>query len=433
MNTKTLDLDQLRQQWTAQGRELDARLQLDVDAVRRRLGAGTATALQRQKQRRVLALITGGGLLAALLVFMASHAADLPYLLLALPLALLTLFAGSVDAREWFTLRQIDFAQPLASLRTQYDELRTRRLQLARLIAQLSVLLWLPMILVAVKGLAGVDLLRRLPSSVILVNLSLGLIAIPLLDAILRWAVRRWPQSAALRRFGDEVAGSDWQRSSAQLDRQREFEHQLASAPARAVRRAAAAALPAAIEALRRAACRRCDLGIAAICVLILCSGGFNAQHGGSAAALIPGIALHLLGIGWLIAAIQQRDALAAPQASAIGSWRARLARVLHRREVLLQSYIVAAPLLSLALLQVLGLALAATDLWQLLGLAIWLGLGVLALIASTLLYRRWQRSPPHFAARLVEALSLGSLSRAWAVISASSTAGEAEAQREAA
>lgn len=433
MNTKTLDLDQLRQQWTAQGRELDARLQLDVEAVRRRLGAGTATALQRQKQRRVLALLTGGGLLAALLAFMANHMTDLPYLLLALPLALLTLFAGSVDAREWLALRQIDFAQPLARLRTHYDELRARRLQLARLIAQLSLLLWLPMILVAVKGLAGVDLLRRLPPSVILVNLSLGLIAIPLLGAVLRWAVRRWPQSAALRRFGDEVAGSDWQQASAQLDRQREFEHELASAPAQAIRRAAAMPLSAAVQDLRSAACRRCDLGIAVICVLILCSGVFNAQHGGNAAALIPGIALHLLGIGWLIAAIQQRDALAAPHAAAVTPWRERLARVLHRREVLLQSYIVAAPLLSLALLQVLGLALAATDLWQLLGLAIWLGLGVLALIASTLLYRRWQRSPRHFAARLVEALSLASLARAQAVISASSTAAEDEAQREAA
>ena len=42
MNTRTLDLDQLRQQWTAQGRELDAHLQLDVNAVRRRLAAGGA-------------------------------------------------------------------------------------------------------------------------------------------------------------------------------------------------------------------------------------------------------------------------------------------------------------------------------------------------------------------------------------------------------
>ncbi|MCQ4166142.1 hypothetical protein [Tahibacter harae] len=433
MNTRTLDLDQLRQQWTAQGRELDAHLQLDVNAVRRRLAAGTATALQRQKLRRGLALLAGAGLLAALLAFMTAHTGDPPYLLLALPLALLTLFAGSVDAREWLVLRQIDFAQPLARLRTQYDELRARRLQLARLIAQLSVLLWLPMILVAVKGLAGVDLLRRLPPSVILVNLSLGLIAIPLLGAVTRWAASRWPQSTALRRFGDSVAGGDWQHTSAQLDRQLDFEHDLASAPLHAVRRAAAAPLPAAVEALRRSACRRSDLGIAAICVLILGGGVFNAQHGSSASALIPGIVLHLLAVGWLIAAIQQRDALAAPDAGDASSWRERLGRALHRREVLLQSYVVALPLLSLALLQVLGLALAAADLWQLLGLATWLGLGVPALIASVLLYRHWRRAAPHFAARLVEALSLGSLHRAKAVIRASSAADDDAAQREAA
>lgn len=114
-----------------------------------------------------------------------------------------------------------------------------------------------------------------------------------------------------------------------------------------------------------------------------------------------------------------QRDALAASATSAPAAWRARLAGATRLRTVLLQSYVVAAPLLSLMLLQTLGLGVAGIDLWQTLGLAIWLGLGLIALIATALLWRRRRRAPIGFAARLVDALSLGSLSYAQRAIEA--------------
>ena len=129
--------------------------------LRRRLGANTVTALQRQKNSRLRALTLDAVVLVLALVFMARNLADLPYLLLALPFALFAIAAGSVDLREWQTLGRVDFAQPLAALRAHYDVLRQRRLQLALAIAQVSTLLWLPMLMVLVQGLAGIDLLGR--------------------------------------------------------------------------------------------------------------------------------------------------------------------------------------------------------------------------------------------------------------------------------
>lgn len=430
----TLDLDRLKQRWSEQSRAVDAQLALDVDAVRRRLTAQTATALTRQRSRRLYALLFGGAAFIATLAFMRANITDTAYLLLALPFALLLLTVGAVDLREWRSLGRVDFARPLTELRAEYDRLRTRRLQIVRAIAQLSVLLWLPLILVLVKGLAGVDLLRRLPFSVTAANVALGVVLVPCIALIVRWFARRRPDSAALRRFADEAAGRDWQRASDHLDRQLDFERAVVEDTAeQALRRAAAPSLPPQAERLRLAARRRIDVGLVLISALILLSGGFNLLHGGEASALVPGVLQHLFAIGWLITAIVQRDALAAPAASAPAAWRARLAGATRLRRVLLQSYVVAAPLLSLMLLQTLGLGVAGIDLWQSLGLAIWLGLGLIALIAMALLWRRRQRTPIGFAARLVDALSLGSLSLAQRTLQAAAATGDDEELRDAA
>jgi hypothetical protein len=430
----TLDLDRLKQRWSAQSRDIDAQLELDVDAVRRRLTAQTATALARQRNRRLRALCIGGGVFAAFVAFMAAHVADLPYLLFALPFALVALAQGIVDWREWQTLRRLDFGSTLTQLRAEYDVLRARRLQMALVIAQLSVLLWLPLVFIVVKTVSGVDLLDRLPFSVTAVNVGLGVVLVPLIAGILRGIAQLRPDSAALRRFADEAAGTDWLRTRDHLDRQLDFERELADDDGRAaVRRHAAAAFAPALEQARIAARRRVDLGIALITAALLLSGTFNALHGGDAAALVPGVFQHLIAVGWLIGAILQFDALARPRDDAPGTWRARLQRAIRLRTVLLQSYVVASPLIALALLQTLGLAAAGIDLWQTLGMAVWLGLGLVALFAMALLHRRWRRERGAFAARFVDALSLGSLSRAQRAIEIAAATADEDDRRDAA
>lgn len=424
----TLDLDALKSRWTAQSRELDQQLTLDVDAVRRRLGANTATALERQKRSRLQALVLDAAVFVLAVIFMAKHVTDLPYLLLALPFALFALVAGSIDLREWQALGRVDFAQPLATLRTQYDMLRRHRLQLALAIAQVSTLLWLPLVMVLVQGFFGIDLLRRLHFSMIAVNVGIGLVQIPFLTLIVRWIARRWPDSAALRRFADEVAGRDWQRTSDHLEHQLDFEREVKDGHAEQVLRRSQPALPPAIEALRVAARRRIDQGIVVIVALLLLTGIFNSKHGGDAHALIPGVLLHLCAVGWLIAAILQHDALAGPKADGLVPWRSKLQTAVRTRRALLQSYVAASPLLALALLQVLGLALAATDLWQSLGLALWLGLGLVAGFASALLLRQWRRQPQHFVARLVAVLSLGGQSATQGVLDAAAAMQDTDA-----
>jgi hypothetical protein len=360
----------------------------------------------------VRALAIGGAVFAALVAFMLDQRSDLTYLLLALPFALLVLAQGSVDFREWQTLQRLDLGMPLTQVRAEYDVLRARRLAMARAIAQLSVLLWLPLTVIVVKALAGVDLLSRLHFSVTAVNVGLGVALVPLFSLVVRGLVRRYPDSAALRRFGDESAGMDWLRTRDHLDRQLDFEHDLADDRRNAVHQRTSTAFPPELERARIAARRRASVGIVVISLVILASGVFNAQHGGDAAALIPGIFQHLLAIGWLIAAILQFEALARPGDGAPGPWRERVQRAMQRRGVLLQSYVVASPLLVVTLLQTLVLTFAHVNLWQTLSLSIWLGFGATAMFAMALLFRQWRRRREGFAMRLVDALSLGAQTR---------------------
>jgi hypothetical protein len=407
----TLDLDQLRDSWGAQSRAVDARLELDLHAVRRTLAARTRRALGRHERGLLLQLLSGAAGLAALAAFLWRHGGELASVLAALPLVGLLLAHAVMDLRQWRDLRRLDFHAPLLNLRADLDRILARRLRLVRLVVYLSPLLWWLLALVALKGFWNIDLMDYLHPSVLAVTAVAGVALIGVVALTTRQVARRWADSPERRLFLADLAGSGWRRASEELENQLRFEQDLQTGGAAQALRDNELALPEEREAERHALGRRVALDIGLVSLLILLSGGFNAAHGGQFSALLPGIILHLCGIGWLIGAIRHRLALVRPQAGT-PLWHAQLVSAVRARTLLLQSFVIAAPLLLAALVQVLGLALARIDIVQALGYALSLGLGLAAAALSALLWRRRQRDKASFAAALTEALSLRTLRR---------------------
>jgi hypothetical protein len=421
-----LDLDQLKGKWSAQSRELDAQLTLDLDAVRRLQTARTRSALGWHRGGLLLQLLAGAAGIAVLAQFTLRHGSEWQYLLAALPLVGLLIVHFIVDARQWLAVKHIDYSAPVVQLRATLDTLLQRRLQLVRGVVYVSPLIWWLMVMVILKGLWNIDLLDWMHPSVLPITALAGVAVIVIIELSSRAIARRFPNAPALHRFLDDLAGPTFQRASEHVESQLRFERELSEHGAQRALKSRMQQLGETHETARAGLQRRVSLGLWLASALILCTGGFNAMHGGEASALLPGVLLHVSAIVWLIMSVRHRIALGSlpPAGGDVPSWGEHLRSAVRARRVVLQSYVVASPLLVAALVQVLGLAFAAVDLWQSLGLAVWLGLGAIVAIASTLLFLRWRDRRDAFASSAVDALSLSTLDRSGRLADAAISSG---------
>lgn len=404
----TLDLDALRGRWAEQGRQIDASLALDVAAARKVLTRRTESAFRRHGGWLLAGLAMSVVALALLAAFVATHWGQWPWVLLGLSLAPLLASEAIVDAQEWRAIRQLDFDAPVTTLDRQLDVLQARRLRQVKAILSCSVLLWMPLVLVAFKGLFGADLLRVLHPSVLWINLAIGLAFIPLSLGVATWIARRFGGAPGLRRFGEDAAGDSWATARGELEARGDFER-LAEEDAESALRSRE--FPAALRPAWTQLRRRILLGVLACAAGLVAIGLFNAAHGGQAQFIVPGVLLNLALVAQMAAGIELRLSLAM-KAGNVRAMRERFAGSLVLRRRFATAGVVALPLVLPMLLQVLARVLSGVDVAALLGswgVAAMLGLGA---AGTVVLLRRARRLGEAFAPRWVEAMSLGTLAR---------------------
>jgi len=257
------------------------------------------------------------------------------------------------------------------------------------------------MILVAMKGLFGVDLLRVIPANVFWINQIATLAFIPVFLAVAHWLMRRYARRPGFQHFLDDLAGGSWRKAREAFDADDRFEDTLQTqGPELALAQRLPAPPPAVLAVPLRALRQRL---IATICVFAVCimgTGLFNAQHGGDWPFLVPGVILHLALITGMVAAILHltllarsdysltRDALAS-QIAGYAALRLRVSRWL----------LVASPITVLVAAQVLGKAIGGVNLmsqvpWP----------AMLAVAAASAAVLAWITRPP-FSPRLLRVL----------------------------
>lgn len=418
----SLDLDALRAGWNHSQRQLDTSLTLDADTLRAALRRRTGAAFRRHRGWLLASLVAAALTFVALLAFIVAHFDDAVYRLLATPLALLALAELIVDWRQWRALAALDLGAPVLRVQTTLDELRGRLLRLATWVLLSSVLLWLPLILVLVKGLTGTDLLDYLHPSVVYVNLLVGVLFVPIALLVMRWVSWRYRQRPGFERFLDDVAGSSFGKARQHFAAQHEFDRAMdAGGTAPILADHADPQLLAQVRVPLRALERRLLLALIVYLGLMLATGAFNLLHGGQPRYLVPALLLHFTWLAHMVMAILQRNQLA--------QWRAQCGSLATLRE-LLDSVIrvrarsegwtlIATPLLALALLQVLARALAGVDALGLSGPLLATALGLLAAAATVALAWRRRIQPDRFMAPVASAISLGSLAAARGLLQA--------------
>lgn len=358
------DLDQLRQRWQAAHQAALPQLDLDVARLRTRLLQRSQRAFARHRRWLGAGLLGQIALCALLGAFLYSHAHDAVYRLLASPLLVLAGAQVLVSLRQWQVLRGLDLSAPVVQVRATLDRLRGRQLRITRWILLSSVLLWLPLVLVVFKGLAGVDLLDYLHPSVVYANLGLGVALLLGGDAMLRVLARRWQGQPWLQRWLVEMAGISWQRAEQTFDAQTALDRELeqddaAQVLARYQRRDT---LPQRLRAPLRRLQRRLLLAAGFWGAGLVLIGLYNASVGGIVSLIVPGVLLNAWVVVQMVAAIVHRQRLRQLDDGepAIGAHIATLTATQLRVATIGVAWL---PLVLLLLIQVLGHLLAGQNL----------------------------------------------------------------------
>jgi len=197
------DPDDLKRQWSAQERGLDAGLRLNA-----RLLRGVTQGWAESALGRLLRLLLAElAILAGVGVWLASFLVDrlleprflAPAAVLEAGVVLLVLGL----ARQILTIERVDYAEPIVAIQKRLASLRVTRVRVLMAALLAGPLAWIPILIVALRGLFDVDAYRVFSGAGLVTNVIFGLLLVPLAIRFSRSQAARmesWPFAQRLLR-----------------------------------------------------------------------------------------------------------------------------------------------------------------------------------------------------------------------------------------
>lgn len=219
-------LQELKDGWADYDRKLGASLRLNASLLRESGLSRTRSVLARLLYRVAAGLLLDLALVAVLGLFAAEHVDQLRFLIPALVLDLGAIVLVSRGAREALALKSLDYGAPVIAIQSQLEQIRIHRIRTTKWILLCVPLAWTPLLIVAMKGILGLDAYAILPGNWLAANLALGVAAVPLLLWISRRFTTRFAGSALLQRWLDDIAGRNLAAATGYLDQLARFERE---------------------------------------------------------------------------------------------------------------------------------------------------------------------------------------------------------------
>ena len=219
-----MDLDGLKQKWAEHDRKLDVNIRLTRQLL-------TTTKLNRAQSAlwRLAAFLTLEAAVAlAVVVVLGSFIGDqMAAPRFWMPAAMLDLFEiGTVIVlgQQIRLALQIDYGKPIATIQKQLALLRMLSIRSIQWTLLLAPLLWTPLMIVALKGLLGVDAYKILGASYLSACLLLGVAIIPTVLWLSKKFSERMGGSPMIQRLMRSLAGHNLNAASDFLAALSEFE-----------------------------------------------------------------------------------------------------------------------------------------------------------------------------------------------------------------
>jgi len=221
-----LSLDDLKLRWDEMDLRLDRGLRLNARLLRESAIDRARTALKRLSRLLWIDVAVDFLLLLWLGSFMADHLTEIRFLLPAAMLHLgVILLAGSA-IRQLVALAGLDYGAPVLDIQRRLESLRVERLRAVRWTLLAAPLVWLPLFIVGLKGLLGLDLYAMVTREWVVANLLLGAAVIPVAIQVSRRYADRLGRSPLAQRILRDLAGSNLNAAAGFLDSLRTFERE---------------------------------------------------------------------------------------------------------------------------------------------------------------------------------------------------------------
>jgi len=212
-----MELDELKQKWAEHDRKLDTSIRLNRQVVRELYTGRARSALVR------LAAIIGLGSVTTLAVimwlgrFVYDHRTMPRFVLPAAALDVLAIAALATAIRQIALALQTDYGQPVATIQRRLEKLRMARIRYVEAILIASPLLWIPMFIVAMEAIWGIDVYATFDLKWLVGNVLFGLAFIP----VGIWLARRYG-----RKIEGSLAGYNLQAASEFIATLADFERE---------------------------------------------------------------------------------------------------------------------------------------------------------------------------------------------------------------
>lgn len=202
-----MELDDLKRQWEDQDKKLDASLRLNGRLLHDSVLARADTATKRLSRLLWLELVMN--LAAAMLTgsFLANHFSEARFVIPAasLHLSVIALLVASI--RQLVAIGMLDYDAPIVVIQKRLESLRVERIRATKWTLLCSPLLWTPLLIVALKGLFGVDAYETCGAAFLIANLLFGVLVILLAVWISKRYSARMGRSPLVQSLMRDLAG----------------------------------------------------------------------------------------------------------------------------------------------------------------------------------------------------------------------------------
>ncbi len=202
-----MEIEELQRLWAEQDEKLDAGIRLNTRLVRESV-MGKAEAATRPLSR-LLWFELLFAVPAVLLIgsFLAEHVGEARFFFPALGLHLGVIALLVSGIRQLVVLRAIDYGAPILSIQKRLASLRVLRIRTVKWTFVLAPLAWTPLLIVALKGLFGVDAYTMFGARWLIANVLFGLVVIVLAVWLSRRYADRMGGSPIVQRLMRALAG----------------------------------------------------------------------------------------------------------------------------------------------------------------------------------------------------------------------------------
>ena len=219
-----MELEDLKRRWEDQDRKLDAGIRLNTRLLHASVLGKAETSLRGLSRLLWFELLTN--LLAAFWLgsFLANHVSEPRFVIPAAVLHLCVIALLLAGVRQLVALKAVDYGAPIVVIQKRLESLRIERIRTVTLTLLFAPLLWTPLLILALKGLFGVDAYAACGAPFLIANLLFGLLLIPLAVWISKRYEARMKRSPLVQSLMRNLAGKSLASAAAFLSSISEFE-----------------------------------------------------------------------------------------------------------------------------------------------------------------------------------------------------------------